>query len=198
MMRVLGFLTGTAVTVAAFLLVLEGGDSRQPQAVGTHSAEATAEQLSVVAEAIAERVDAAKSGTASDPAQAPQPEPPGTDAEPRDDPQSVSAEPAPESIPESAPEPAVGPLAEARPEATADDSVAQHGGGVGTYLFWSPFRSEWAAQGFAGRLTAATQVPVEVVAAGPGNYRVAFSYQDETERQARVQRIETITGLQLE
>ncbi len=71
-------------------------------------------------------------------------------------------------------------------------------GATSTYLFWSPFRSEWAAQGFAGRLTSSTQVPVGVVDAGPGNYRVAFSYRNETDRLARVERIETITGLKLE
>jgi len=190
MMRALGFLTGTAVTVAAFLLVLDSGDSRQPEAVSAHSADATAEQLSVVAEAIAERVDAAKVRTASEPAQAPQPEAAGTEAESWDGAQSAATAPAPE--------PEENHLAEVAQQARADDPGREHNDPASTYLFWSPFRSEWAAQGFAGRLTAATQVPVEVVAAGPGNYRVAFSYQDETERQARVQRIETITGLQLE
>ncbi len=79
-----------------------------------------------------------------------------------------------------------------------NDSNRQDSGDAGTYLFWSPFRSEWAAQGFAGRLTSATQVPVEVINAGPGQYRVAFSYRDETERLAQIERIETITGLKLE
>lgn len=87
---------------------------------------------------------------------------------------------------------------EAQAEALADDSDRQDSGDAGTYLFWSPFRSEWSAQGFAGRLTSATQVPVEVINAGPGQYRVAFSYRDETERLAQIMRIETITGLKLE
>lgn len=69
---------------------------------------------------------------------------------------------------------------------------------VSRYLVWSPFRSEWAAQGFAQRLTLATEVPVEVVNAGPGNYQVVFSYRDDAERQAQVERIETVTGLELE
>jgi hypothetical protein len=41
-------------------------------------------------------------------------------------------------------------------------------------------------------------VPVAVVNAGPGQYRVAFSYQDETERLARIEHIEAITGLKLD
>jgi len=66
------------------------------------------------------------------------------------------------------------------------------------YRVWSSFRSEWAAQGFARRLAAATDVPVEVVNEGPGNYQVVFRYRDDGERQAIVKRIETVTGLELE
>ena len=79
-----------------------------------------------------------------------------------------------------------------------DVPAAAQADASGTYLFWSPFHSVWAAQGFARRLTAATQVPVEVVDGGPGNYRVAFSYQDELQRRTRMDRITTITGLTLE
>ena len=67
-----------------------------------------------------------------------------------------------------------------------------------THIFWSPFRSEWAARGFARRLTNATQIPIEIVEAGSGQYRVSFDYQDEVQRQEHVERIESITGLQLE
>jgi hypothetical protein len=66
------------------------------------------------------------------------------------------------------------------------------------YRVWSPFRSQWAAQGFARRLTLATDVPMEVVSEGPGNYQVIFNYRDDGERQAMVRQIETITGLELE
>jgi hypothetical protein len=66
------------------------------------------------------------------------------------------------------------------------------------YQVWSPFRSEWAANGFARRLLLATDVPVEVINESPGNYQVVFSYRDEGERQALVERIETVTGLELE
>jgi hypothetical protein len=67
-----------------------------------------------------------------------------------------------------------------------------------THIFWSPFRSEWAARGFARRLTNATQIPIEIVEAGSGQYRVSFDYRDEVQRQEHVERIESITGLQLE
>ena len=78
---------------------------------------------------------------------------------------------------------------------TADHSESTS---VSRYLVWSPFKSEWAAQGFARRLVQATGVPVEVVNAEPGNYQVVFSYRDDGERRAMVERIETVTGLELE
>ena len=66
------------------------------------------------------------------------------------------------------------------------------------YQVWSPFHSEWAAQGFARRLALATDVPMEVVNEASGNYQVVFSYRDDGERQTLVRHIETVTGLELE
>jgi len=66
------------------------------------------------------------------------------------------------------------------------------------HLFWSPFRSELAARGFADRLSSATDVAVLVVEAGPASYRVGFSHRDDAERRALIERIETVTGLELE
>ena len=83
-------------------------------------------------------------------------------------------------------------------QVATDDANRQDSSNTNTFQFWSPFRSAWAAQGFAERLTSATQVPVEVFNTGPGKYRVAFSYQGETDRLAQIERIETITGLKLE
>ena len=81
------------------------------------------------------------------------------------------------------------------PHETDDRSDAMT---MSRYRVWSPFRSEWAANGFARRLVLANDVPVEVVNESPGNYQVVFSYRDDGERQALVERIETITGLELE
>jgi len=69
---------------------------------------------------------------------------------------------------------------------------------VSRYRVWSNFHSEWAARGFARRLTLATDVPVEVVNEGPGNYQVVFSYRVDSERQAMIRQIEAVTGLELE
>jgi hypothetical protein len=80
-------------------------------------------------------------------------------------------------------------------DATGDRNEAT---AVSRYQVWSPFRSEWAANGFARRLVMATEVPVEVINESPGNYQVVFSYRDDGERQALIERIETVTGLELE
>ena len=69
--------------------------------------------------------------------------------------------------------------------------------GLSRQAVWSPFRSQWAAQGFARRLALATEVPVEVVNESPGVYQVVFHYRDDAERRSQLQRIESITGLEL-
>ena len=74
-----------------------------------------------------------------------------------------------------------------------DDTTA-----ISRYQVWTPFRSEWAAQGFARRLALATDVPMEVVNEAPGSYQVIFNYRDDGERQTLVRHIETVTGLELE
>ncbi len=177
MMRVTGFLAGVGLTIAAFVLVLNTRENQQPETVTETTVDPTSAELAAVVEAIAEYVDVVQTGNELD------------------EPGMASAEPQ-HGFEESGPDHDLQPDDQA--QAAADVSDREEPGATSTYLFWSPFRSEWAAQGFAGRLTSSTQVPVEVVDAGPGNYRVAFSYRNETDRLARVERIETITGLKLE
>ena len=101
------------------------------------------------------------------------------------DPQSADASPAAHA-------------AVSRNEAVSSDMLPADTSKASRYRVWSPFHSKWAAEGFAQHLSQATAVPVEVVNAGAGNYQVVFSYRDDGERQALVERIETITGLELE
>ena len=85
-----------------------------------------------------------------------------------------------------------------RNKAVPDDGMPDDSMKASRYPVWTPFHSKWAAQGFAQRLTRATDVPVEVINEQPGNYQVVFSYRDDGERQAMVEKIETVTGLELE
>jgi hypothetical protein len=194
MMRVTGFLVGICLTVAVFLLVMHSTKQRTP----------TQTELSALVTAIAEQVDVVTSESEPD-----VPVPPGNE--------SGNAEPGQQdSIVENTENGATqepSEVTQAGHESEAmlptdhlsgisEDPVQsdtdKDSGDTGLYLFWSPFRSTWAAEGFAGRLTVSTQVPVDVVTTAPGEHRVAFSYRDETERLTRIERIETITGLKLE
>ena len=73
-----------------------------------------------------------------------------------------------------------------------------HSDATRSHVFWSPFRSEWAADGFARRLTEATQINIDVIEVQRGRYRAVFSYQDESQRLEHMDRIESITGLKPE
>ena len=180
MTRVTGMLVGTLLMLGFFLLALSAGDA--PTLVGdVVNSEADASHTDTgpapapVKEAPAETsVD--KPGLAvTDTAVVAGASPPGaSDTESVLDPQLWN-----QSISEREP-------------GNHADAAALH------YRVWSAFRSEWAANGFARRLALATEVPVEVVNESPGNYQVVFSYRDDAERQALIERIEAVTGLELE
>ena len=65
------------------------------------------------------------------------------------------------------------------------------------YAFWSPFRSEVAANGFVDQLQRVTGLDYRVVKVKPGVYEVAFAYEDDQEITARLSQISAATGLQL-
>jgi hypothetical protein len=183
-MRTIGFLSGVCLTIAGFLLVLHLHDSQPRETVAETPSPPPPEARSRVVAGSAGQVDIEPPANAS--AQA-APAPQAVETADSETPVDGSA---------SAPQPPPQPDIQAAAPVTASDR--EDSGESGSFLFWSPFRSVWAAEGFARRLTSATRVPVEVVDAGPGEYRVAFSYQDDSERLARINRIETITGLKLE
>jgi hypothetical protein len=63
--------------------------------------------------------------------------------------------------------------------------------------FFTPFRSESSARGFAQHLEAATGRQFRVTRAGPGDYRVEFRIVPEEDRDARIAEIEAASGLAL-
>ena len=186
MIRGMGFLLGVCLTVALFVLLLNGTDRPAADPPATRLATGST---------------AESSGT-SPPATGPltagrvpeDDEVPG-EAQ-RADRESVAAAAA--DAPADAPAEPRKPWFERPPGTTRPPGGLPDAPVAARHLFWSPFHSEWAARGFATRLTTATAVPVLVIEEGRGKYRVGFDYQDETQRLARVARIETITGLELE
>lgn len=65
------------------------------------------------------------------------------------------------------------------------------------YAFWSPFRSEIAANGFVARLQQTTGMDYRVVKLKPGVYEVAFAYTDQDEIEQKLARISAATGLDM-
>lgn len=65
------------------------------------------------------------------------------------------------------------------------------------HAFWSPFRSELAADGFISELQRTTGLDYRVVKLKPGVYEVAFAYRDDTDRQDKLERISAATGLDM-
>jgi hypothetical protein len=183
MTRIIGFLAGVCLTVAAFLLVVHPRDSRPPETAAETPSPSPPEAPSRVVAAIADQVNTEFPVNES------------AQAEPAPQALATADTQTPEGDNDSVPEPSSQPDVQAASPLTAPDH--EDSDVSGSFLFWSPFRSVWAAEGFARRLTSATRVPVEVVDTGPGKYRVAFRYQDDAERLARINRIETITGLKL-
>lgn len=65
------------------------------------------------------------------------------------------------------------------------------------YAFWSPFRSEIAADGFISELQRTTGLDYRVVKLRPGVYEVAFAYSDPPDRDAKLDTIAAATGLDM-
>lgn len=63
--------------------------------------------------------------------------------------------------------------------------------------FFTPFRSEASARGFAQHLEAATGRQFRVTRAGPGDYRVEFRLVQAEDRSQRIAEIEAASGLAL-
>ena len=65
------------------------------------------------------------------------------------------------------------------------------------YSFWNPFRSEIAANGFVSQLEKVTGLDYRVVRVKTGVYEVAFAYNDDAERRSKLSQISAATGLDL-
>lgn len=170
MIRLLGILLGAAIAVA-FLILLVG----VPQITNDDPAEPVAVNLPLQAQPLTTpEPDPAPPAATIVPA-APAPQAPAPVAE--------ELQPAAESVPAPAPiaEPA------SIPASAADE--------LHWYAFWSPFRSQIAANGFIAQLQRVTGLDYRVVSVKPGVYEVAFAYSDDAEIETNLAQISTATGL---
>lgn len=107
-------------------------------------------------------------------------------------PQQAAATPVPES-----------PVDDAEiSDPQSDDPPLQYAGDTRStdpewYAFWNPFRSEIAARGFVRRLENITGLDYRVVKVKNGVYQVAFSYNSDVERSSKLSQISAATGLEL-
>jgi len=63
------------------------------------------------------------------------------------------------------------------------------------YVFWSPFHTEIAANGFVAELQRTTGLDYRVVRIKPGVFEVAFSYSDDADAADKLAQIADASGL---
>jgi hypothetical protein len=170
MMRLLGVLVGSALAVAA-LVVFVG--------IPEFTTESNVVETAVITLPM-------RGGT---------PAPEAESAAPAQEAQVAAATPAPAEEPAAAAASAdtqTAPQAVEAADVPAPSEIALH-----WYAFWSPFRSEVAANGFVDQLQRVTGLDYRVVKVKPGVYEVAFAYQDDQDITASLSQISAATGLAL-
>ena len=65
------------------------------------------------------------------------------------------------------------------------------------HTFWNPFRTEIAARGFVSQLERVTGLDYRIIKVRTGVYEVAFAYKSDADRQLRLSQIQAATGLDL-
>jgi hypothetical protein len=108
----------------------------------------------------------------------------------------TTVEPAVDTVAEPAvevyEEPLIEPTIEVAVESPAPQPQTEH-----WYAFWSPFRSELAANGFVSQLQRTTGMDYRVVRLKPGVYEVAFLYEGEDDIESKLVAISAATGLEM-
>ena len=180
MIRLLGFLIGSATSVFIILLVIgtptfhlgEDDESQRRYDAAIEMLRAKQEELESVAGRLEEdvsRVAASVETVQEGP---------------------VAGETAPAQVPPASPDTSADV---APPPIEALMPVAE----PHWYSFWNPFRSEIAASGFVSQLERVTGIDYRIVKVETGVYEVAFAYLDDTERRDKLSRISAATGLDL-
>ena len=181
MIRLMGILTGSAIAVAILIFTL-----------GVPRFSRTPEPVQPNPEPVVEHEAAAAAEPADDPEpQVTVPEPqPAAETHVAETQTAVTHAAQPRAEPDDTP-PSVADVPTS-PVEEAPTRIQEN-----WYAFWSPFRSEIAADGFVTELQRTTGLDYRVVKLKPGVYEVAFAYSDEHDIQDKLTRISTATGLDL-
>ena len=186
MFRLLGFLIGSAVSIGAILLFLGVPEFHlsNPQLDKGRFDEALEKlrekkiDVAIVARESAEQLSAAIEELAESPAGSTE----------------LPTQPDPLTSPVAADDP---PIAIDPTEFAPPGTIAPVEQDIHWHAFWNPFRSKIAADGFVSQLEKVTGLDYRVVKVKAGVYEVAFAYDDDGERQARLSQISAATGLEL-
>ncbi|MBT8093674.1 MAG: hypothetical protein KJP08_02600 [Gammaproteobacteria bacterium] len=178
MLRIIGILTGAALAIA-FLIIVLGVPEFSSSAPEVEAIEKRSDHISSVdQETIPESTtDLAEQEMWSDPI--------------------ISAEPEPDpDLGFGGWQPEPGLVSPPQEEQTAA-AINQEPVEENWYAFWSPFRSEIAANGFVSRLQETTGLDYRVVKVKTGVYEVAFAYTDDADIEDKLARISNATGLDM-
>ena len=179
MIRLMGILTGSAMAVG--LLILAVG---VPEFNATHNGDN--EQVDpVIPEATVQIMEADAISEIE----------PVVDQTEHD--VDVAEAPPPDLSPSAIPDPMPDPLPDIAPKPVASDPAPAPPAERQWYAFWSPFRSQIAADGFVAQLQRTTGLDYRVIKLKPGVFEVAFAYSDDSDIQNKLSQISTATGLDL-
>jgi len=200
MIRILGFLIGSAASIGMMLLLLGVPDINLSRPL---SDDAASESVAQTVEAVTADLEAVAIETFEEMSQLVD-DPPTADppAESFAEEQAASNSEASElpseeltpdtsqiaSFPPEPPEPGIA-TASAIDEASEND--------LRWHSFWNPFRSAIAANGFVSQLEKVTGLDYRVIKIKTGVYEVTFAYENDTERRTKLSQIASATGLDL-
>jgi uncharacterized protein YeaO (DUF488 family) len=196
MIRLLGFLLGSAGSIGLFLLILGLPDINlstpvisddQLESVSQTAIELKTDLEAIVTELANEVTDQETEQLAESVIEQAAAEP--TIAE------SAMQEAGQEIDPVVPAEPQMAGLSPEIPTENARNTATQND--LKWHSFWNPFRSELAANGFVGQLEKVTGLDYRVVKIKTGVYEVTFAYANDDERRNKMSVIASATGLDL-
>ncbi len=184
MIRLLGFLVGSAVSIGILLLILGVPDIQLSKSViedidldsVPHIVDAVRTDIEVVANEVIDEVSEIVDQLETE-------EPPAEQAAKIETDEAES----PPVLP-TYEEP--GADIDSAPDALVENDLKWHS-------FWNPFRSEIAATGFVTQLEKVTGLDYRVVKIKAGVYEVTFAYENDSERRTKLTQITSATGLDL-
>ncbi len=199
MIRILGFLVGSAASIGMMLLILGVPELNLSRPLVDDAASAsvaqTVEAVTADLEAVAIEMFGEVSQLVDD---LPTAEPPAEEqAASNSEDVTLSSEELTPGISQNNSQIASFPAEPGSATATATAINEPPENDLRWFSFWNPFRSAIAANGFVGQLEKVTGLDYRVVKIKTGVYEVTFAYENDTERRTKLSQIASATGLDL-